>query len=120
MKYLLIVLPACFQTDQRLANSVFISLTCYTSIRFVIPYRSLEDTKMQRNRFRIWFFNFVLTILLCSSLCACGQKGALILPPSDTTPMLVTPQSFPEPETDEPESERAPLGILPGSLPTLP
>ncbi len=75
---------------------------------------------MQFYRFRRWILSFLLTILLCTSLGACGQKGALILPPSDTTPMPVTPQSFPESETDEPGSERATLGILPGSLPTLP
>lgn len=59
-------------------------------------------------------------ILLCGTLSACGQKGPLILPPSDEKPMPITPQNLPVPETDEPESERAPLGILPGSDPTLP
>ena len=51
-------------------------------------------------------------------------KGALaaslILPPSEAERMPVTQQNLPEPETDKPESERAPLGILPGSDPTLP
>ncbi len=75
---------------------------------------------MQFYRFRRWILSFLFTSLLCTCLGGCGQKGALILPPSDTTPMPVTPQSFPEPETDEPESERVPLGILPGTLPTLP
>ncbi len=59
-------------------------------------------------------------ILLCGTLSACGQKGELVLPPSDAERMPVTPQVLPEPETDKPESERAPLGILPGSDPTLP
>ena len=59
-------------------------------------------------------------VLLCSSLSACGQKGPLMLPPSDAERKPVTPVFLPEPETDKPESERAPLGILPGSDPTLP
>ncbi len=61
-----------------------------------------------------------LLVLLCGTLSACGQKGPLVLPPSDAERMPVTPQNLPEPETDKPESERAPLGILPGSDPTLP
>lgn len=60
------------------------------------------------------------SLLLCASLSACGQKGPLLLPPSDAERITVTPQNLPEPETDKPESERAPLGILPGSDPTLP
>ncbi|WP_407946919.1 LPS translocon maturation chaperone LptM [Oxalobacter paeniformigenes] len=67
-----------------------------------------------------WLVTLLFAGCLCAGLGACGQKGALILPPTDTTPKPVTPQTFPEPETEEPESERAPLGILPGSLPTLP
>lgn len=61
-----------------------------------------------------------LMVLLCGTLSACGQKGPLFLPPSDSERMPVTPQTLPEPETDKPESERAPLGILPASDPTLP
>ncbi|EQM95320.1 hypothetical protein OFAG_02381 [Oxalobacter formigenes HOxBLS] len=75
---------------------------------------------MRLFRLAKWSFSLLSAIFFCMNLCACGQKGPLILPPSDTTPRPVTPQTFPEPETDEPESERAPLGILPGSLPTLP
>ncbi len=67
-----------------------------------------------------WLLTLLFAVGLCTGLGACGQKGALILPPTDTTPKPITPQTFPEPETEEPESERAPLGILPGSLPTLP
>lgn len=59
-------------------------------------------------------------LVLCSSLSACGQKGPLMLPPTDAERKPLTPQNLPEPETDRPESERSPLGILPGSDPTLP
>lgn len=75
---------------------------------------------MRPTRLKKWKLPIFLAVVLSASLAACGQKGPLLLPPVDTAPMPVTPQTFPEPETDEPESERAPLGILPGSLPTLP
>ncbi len=72
---------------------------------------------MRSNRLRKWTLTVPLAIFLCTCLCACGQKGKLILPPSDAAPMTITPQTFPEPETDESESEKVPLGIRPARLP---